>query len=396
MKCATVILCCGAVLVGASSAGGRTWYVPSECPTVKAGIDSASAGDTVLVACGTYEEYSIWMKSGVCLRSETGDPECVTIDAHMTGRGISFSSADSTTRVEGIKIVNGTNPEGGCVGCSDSSPQLTDCVFSNGQVLWFGGGMYCSNSSPTLTNCTFLDNTAPSQGGGVYCAGSSPTFINCTFSGNQATQEGGGVYCWRCSSATFLDCTFSDNTAIVNPGGGINVYCSDTCPTTVSGCIFDHNESGNSGGGIYSQGLTTVTNCTFFGNGAGNGGGLHFSGASGTVENTIIAFSTQGGAIYCPNPADVPTLSCCDLFGNVGGDWSGLIADSATVNGNMAEDPKFCNPPAGEFGLGADSPCLAANNSCGVQIGAEGEACTAEYAQRVESRSWSAVKALYR
>ncbi len=398
MKCAIAVLCCAAVFGGASPAGGKTWYVPSECPTIKAGIDSASAGDTVLVACGTYEEYGALMKSGVCLRSETGDPECVTIDAHMEGQGVRFSYADSTTRVEGIKFINGSDPYGGCVGCSDSSPQLTDCVFSNGQVLWSGGGMYCSNSLPTVTNCTFLDNTAPLSGGGVYCGSSSPTFINCIFSGNQSTQEGGGVYCAGGSSPTFLDCTFSDNTAIISPGGGIHIWCSDTCPTIVSGCIFDHNEAGTSGGGIfiYSQGLTTVTNCTFFANRADNGGGLHFYGSSGTVENTIIAFSTEGGAIYCPDPADVPALSCCNFYGNVGGDWTGLIADSVSVNGNMSEDPKFCNPPAGDYGLGADSPCLAVNNDCGTLVGAQGEACTAEYAQQVERESWSAVKALYR
>ena len=41
-----------------SSALARTWYITpdglGDAPTIQAGVDSSSAGDTVLVACGTY------------------------------------------------------------------------------------------------------------------------------------------------------------------------------------------------------------------------------------------------------------------------------------------------------------------------------------------------------
>jgi hypothetical protein len=67
----------------------RTWRVPTECPTIYGAIDSASYGDTVLVAPGTYCRERekvvpggvvVWleMKDGVTLTSEAG-PEFTTL-----------------------------------------------------------------------------------------------------------------------------------------------------------------------------------------------------------------------------------------------------------------------------------------------------------------------------
>ena len=57
----------------------------------------------------------------------------------------------------------------------------------------------------------------------------------------------------------------------------------------------------------------------------------------GLWDNTIIAFSTDGGAISCDDLA--PSLSCCDLFGNSGGDWVGCVAEQYGINGNFSADP---------------------------------------------------------
>jgi pectin methylesterase-like acyl-CoA thioesterase len=56
VSCARIVtLLCAAALL-ANSAYAATVHMPAEYPTIQAGIDAAVAGDTVLVAPGTYSD----------------------------------------------------------------------------------------------------------------------------------------------------------------------------------------------------------------------------------------------------------------------------------------------------------------------------------------------------
>jgi hypothetical protein len=67
-------------------------------------------------------------------------------------------------------------------------------------------------------------------------------------------------------------------------------------------------------------------------------------------------------------------LSCCDLFGNAGGDYVGRIGGQIGIDGNFSADPAFCDTLNGDFTLGDCSPCLPGNHpdgyDCGGIIGA--------------------------
>jgi len=139
-------------LIPLTTDAGRLWKVDSggsgDVLTIEAGIDSAAAADTVLVACGTYYERNIEMKSGIVLMSEEGVASCARIDAEHLHTVFWCVDCESATVIKGFTIANGT-PYMGKPGC--------------------GGGMTVGRSPGIIIeNCSFVGNT-------THCSsGSSP------------------------------------------------------------------------------------------------------------------------------------------------------------------------------------------------------------------------------
>ena len=194
-----------------------------------------------------------------------------------------------------------------------------------------GGAIHGGQMSmPTLINCAFVDNSAVRKGGAVYCRNSLSILEDCTFVGNESA-EGGTICCDVGSFGLF-----------------------------VSGCTITGNEAGSSGAGIHWDRYHSRL----------------------VVENTIIASSESGEAIFCDGDGIPPEISCCDIHGNAGGDWVGCVADLQGVAGNFSADPRFCglapDTHMSRYELRADSPCLPGNHpdgyDCGL-IGAHGQGC---------------------
>jgi len=280
-------------LLPATPASAVTIHVPADYPLIADAMVFASRGDTVLVACGTYNEGNIQMKNGVTLISETGDVGCVTISGQNLSRIIECVDCDDTTAIIGIRFVNGvlTAPGayGGGMACSNSSPWLENLEFVFCQVVGVdaqgGGGLGCLNSSPTLTNVYFygcIVDDATSHGGGAMVAlGSSyPTLNDVEFNTNWVTDSWGGAL------------------SIEGYGGGV-VRLNDV--------IFEGNQASLSGGGggIHIGGSPTVIDgATFHDNWAPYGAGIHFETCRPcTLRNAVFtentAASGEGGGILC-------------------------------------------------------------------------------------------------
>jgi hypothetical protein len=115
-----------------------------------------------------------------------------------------------------------------------------------------------------------------------------------------------------------------------------------------------------------------------------------------TVDHTIIAFNMGGEPIEGGGGTyNEAILTCCGIYGNEGGDWVGEIADQFGTNGNISEDPLFCDPEMDNFYLQEDSPCgpfTPPNEECD-RIGAWPVGCEPT---ATITTSWGGIKALFR
>jgi hypothetical protein len=120
------------------------------------------------------------------------------------------------------------------------------------------------------------------------------------------------------------------------------------------------------------------------------------SAASVIARHNIIVECT--GGVVCPGCTVPVTLICNDVWGNQLGNYYGLW-DPTGTDGNISEDPLFCNAEGDDFTLDDSSPC-APNNSppgCGL-IGVYDVGCSmASVRDGAETyQTWGTVKALLR
>ena len=129
-----------------------------------------------------------------------------------------------------------------------------------------------------------------------------------------------------------------------------------------------------------------LVECTFFGNQANDGSGLYSCDAA-TLERTVLAFALGGQAVG----GSGAMATCCDAYGNTGGDWTGGIEGQLGIRGNISADPLFCDPAAGNFRLQEGSPC-APGGECDL-MGAWPVGCGGT---PVEQTTWGGLKSLFR
>lgn len=298
---------------------------------------------------------------------------------------------------------NSARSGGGMSASSSASPVLNEVTFLENSATW-GGALICeSGGYPLLTNVDFIRNTASRDGGGIrWESGGSPSLSGSVFDGNTASERGGaldiretdlvvedvlfvgnssgvagGAVYFIDVSPNFHNVTFSGNTSV--RGAAMTCYSS----TPMLDFVTFSGNSADQAGAIFGgdQAHYFLTNVTFYGNSTtGDGAGILCTNSSATVENSIIAFSPAGEVVSCATGGTVD-LTCCDIFGNTAGDWVGCIADQFGIDGNISEDPLFCDAETGDLRLDTDSPCLSGNHpdgpgTCGL-IGSHGIGCGA-------------------
>jgi hypothetical protein len=396
-------------------------------PTIQDAILAATDGDVIELTDGTFRSDGNrdidYLGKAITVRSQSGNPEACIIDCEgweaAMYRGFLFQSGEQAGSVlHGVTITNGwalPDPDagGGAILCTsgssptietciflqnrfsavycidESSPGFTDCLFLQNEGRE-GGAVRAEVSSPTFNRCDFIGNTAELAAGAYAAHVSGPTFTSCTFTENSTDGTGGAVNIWCGGEPVLLDCLFQENSA--DEAGAMMLFCFIL--GTIEGCTFVGNSAVAFGGALATGKMSdvAVTRCTFYGNSAAWGGVFAGGEIEVDFDNCILAFSTDGEAITCETTQ--MNLTCCDLYGNADGDWVGCIADQYGVNGNISEDPLFCNPENGDLTLQSDSPCAAENNPVCGQIGAWPIGCDPPVP--VGMTSWGRLRRLYR
>ncbi|MFQ6676099.1 MAG: hypothetical protein ACE5LH_07105 [Fidelibacterota bacterium] len=191
-----------------SSAAAAVIRVPQNQPTIQAGIDAVSDGDTVLVDTGRYVENINFRGKNIIVGSlylTTGDTSYVSrtiIDGDSSGSVVTFENGeDSTAVLTGFTLTNGLASWGGGIQCNlSSNPRLIGLNIT-GNYASGGAGLYCFESHPSVEDVTISGNTAQAIGGGVACTHSDPTLVNVSIRGNEANH---GAACFARGPIPFL------------------------------------------------------------------------------------------------------------------------------------------------------------------------------------------------
>jgi hypothetical protein len=235
-------VCLVVLLPAALSA--RTWYVTPDstglATQIKAALDSASYGDTVLVAPGTYletDDPNTWISlgPGISLVGEYG-PEETVIELCNSTVGIGLSNCEGA-RVSGFTVRFAVRPGCGYPGGLTHGIRCnycTDVVVENCIVEDVAYGIYVWRESQSWWKPLFRDITVRNCHWGIWCEDvggpGRPSFENITI-----TYCRGGVEVLD-SQPDFESCSITHCGFAMEYIG----FCGGNCDR----CVIAHNEEG--------------------------------------------------------------------------------------------------------------------------------------------------------
>jgi predicted outer membrane repeat protein len=274
--------------------------VPAEFATIQSALDAACAGDTILVAPGTYH-------------GGPGAPRLLVPSMQLLLR--SWDPLDP--EVVAATVIDGRGED--VIAFAATSPRI----------------------APRLSGFTIRGG-----GTGVVCEGAGPQIDHCVIEGNHGARYGGGIYAAYTHSLLVSHCIIRDN-SVIEGGGGVGFHYDAV--GTLRNCLILRNSAYT--GSAVDVGVrtdVTITQCTL----AENDGSHHAA-----VEQTFAQLLLSNSILWGNTPADLyhsgggdPVVRYCDLVGG----WEGP--------GNVDQDPLFVSFRGRDNLLAPDSPLIDAGD----------------------------------
>ena len=186
--------------------------VPASMPTIQAGIDAASEGDTVVVGPGTYAERIDFKGKAIEVKSSAG-PATTIIDGGGLPNVVTFKTNEIRASVlRGFTVTGGVGELYGIgVLIDHASPTLVGNVITGNRSPVGSGagiGLAVRSGSPLIKENEIVGNPGGSIGGGILLEHGNPEIVGNLIGGHSAHFGAGVVIgsgvCATTSSATTM------------------------------------------------------------------------------------------------------------------------------------------------------------------------------------------------
>jgi hypothetical protein len=369
-----LLLCVSFTAFFAATVFAKTINVPADEPTIQAGINAASNGDTVLVSPGTYTENINFNGKAITVKSSKG--ASVTTIVNSSGTGVTFDTGEGTASVlQGFTISGGAGTAG--IVANSTSPTILDNKIT-GNHSCDGAGIGVNWGSPIIEGNTISGNSADQcsggqGGGGIAVEGQGAAqiignVISDNDGGNGAA--GGGISLFAAGAPVIMNNIIRNNT-IQTDGGGLGIEGCCGSAIVVQNLFIGNNAP--DGAALYSlpnTGASAVfVNNTFVNNKSTNGNSAVYvntpwdSGGPGLIYNNIIVGVKGQVALFCGNfnTVTLPVVVSNDVYAPQGTNYGGLCSDQTGTNGNISAQPSFVS--ASNLRLKGGSPAIDAGDN---------------------------------
>ena len=337
-------------------------------------------------------DYALYAQGGSLYLENTEllATNCFFVDNHaLYDNGNNYSAYGGAIYSEGAAGIR-------LVSCAFDRCSIEEDYLTGSKTVHQHGGSICTDGHLTLENCRFRDcktlyngSSGTAYGGAISAAsvsGSNCLFRKCNLASHYGNGVSMGNIVYTSGLQNWVSCQFLNciNTSPSSVRYGSLLFSEATIACESS--TFSGNRSRISsyardeGGSLFHAANLTLSTCTLHNNASLTSSGypevLAYASSSLQIENCLISHNNDAPALLGAG-ANLD-VDCTNIFGNTAGDWSDEFAAFASIDGNISANPVFCDAEAGELGLQAHSPCLSANNSCGVLMGAWPESCASD------------------